>query len=103
MPINVDERTLAITAAPTAVGVPSATSENHSGIPSGAAEGRPEPILLGRHVIDAGLLRPGPKLGALLRGAYQAQIDGAFATVEEGLEWATREINHEGHEGTSEA
>ncbi|HET9221707.1 MAG TPA: HD domain-containing protein, partial [Roseiflexaceae bacterium] len=63
----------------------------------GAAEGRPEPILLGRHVIEAGMLRPGPQLGALLRRAYQAQIDGAFATAEEGLEWAAQNINHEEH------
>jgi tRNA nucleotidyltransferase (CCA-adding enzyme) len=64
----------------------------------GAAAGRPEPILLGRHLIDAGMLRPGPKLGALLRQAYQAQIDGAFATIGEGLEWAARSINHEERE-----
>jgi tRNA nucleotidyltransferase (CCA-adding enzyme) len=64
----------------------------------GAAAGRPEPILLGRHLIEAGMLRPGPKLGALLRRAYQAQIDGSFATVEEGLEWAARSLNHEEHE-----
>ncbi len=52
----------------------------------GVAEGRPAPILQGRHLIAAGQV-PGPRLGALLRRAYQAQIDGAFATVEEGLAW----------------
>jgi tRNA nucleotidyltransferase (CCA-adding enzyme) len=64
----------------------------------GAAEGRPAPILLGRHLIEAGMLRPGPALGALLRRAYQAQIDGAFATVAEGLGWAAQNLHHEGHE-----
>jgi tRNA nucleotidyltransferase (CCA-adding enzyme) len=59
----------------------------------GAAEGRPEPILLGRHLIEAGIMRPGPKLGALLRRAYQAQIDGAFTTLEEGLDWAMQDLN----------
>jgi tRNA nucleotidyltransferase (CCA-adding enzyme) len=53
------------------------------------AHGRPRPILQGRHLLEAGMV-PGPALGALLRRAYQAQIDGAFATVEEGLAWAAR-------------
>jgi tRNA nucleotidyltransferase/poly(A) polymerase len=58
----------------------------------GAAAGRPEAILLGRHLIEAGLLRPGPKLGELLRRAYQAQIDGVFTTLEEGLDWARQNL-----------
>jgi hypothetical protein len=56
----------------------------------GAAHGRPAPILQGRHLLEIGMA-PGPKLGALLRRAYQAQIDGAFATVDEALEWARRQ------------
>jgi tRNA nucleotidyltransferase (CCA-adding enzyme) len=44
------------------------------------------PILRGRDLLDAGMAS-GPQLGALLRAAYEAQIDGAFATVEEGLAW----------------
>jgi tRNA nucleotidyltransferase (CCA-adding enzyme) len=64
----------------------------------GAAEGRPEPILKGRDLIAAGLMKPGPQLGALLRRAYQSQIDGVFATVEEGLAWAAQNLHHEGHE-----
>jgi tRNA nucleotidyltransferase (CCA-adding enzyme) len=55
----------------------------------GAAAGRPAPLLQGRHLIAAGIA-PGPQLGALLRDAYQAQIEGAFATVEEGLAWVAR-------------
>jgi tRNA nucleotidyltransferase (CCA-adding enzyme) len=56
----------------------------------GAAHGRPAPILQGRHLLEIGMA-PGPKLGALLRRAYQAQIDGAFATVDEALEWVARQ------------
>ena len=56
----------------------------------GASTGRPAPVLLGRHLIDAGM-QPGPALGAILRRAYQAQVDGAFKTVEEGLEWVARD------------
>ncbi|MFL5805889.1 MAG: CCA tRNA nucleotidyltransferase [Roseiflexaceae bacterium] len=62
----------------------------------GTAEGRPAPLLFGRHLIDAGLMQPGPALGALLRRAYQAQIDGVFATAEEGLAWAARELQGSG-------
>ncbi len=56
----------------------------------GAAHGRPAPILQGRHLLELGM-SPGPKLGALLRRAYQAQIDGLFATLDEALEWVARQ------------
>jgi tRNA nucleotidyltransferase (CCA-adding enzyme) len=56
----------------------------------GAAYGRPAPILQGRHLLDIGMA-PGPKLGEILRRAYEAQIDGAFATVGEALEWVARQ------------
>jgi tRNA nucleotidyltransferase (CCA-adding enzyme) len=52
----------------------------------GAASGQPTPILQGRHLLDAGM-SPGPRIGQILRRAYQAQIDGAFATLEEALAW----------------
>jgi putative nucleotidyltransferase with HDIG domain len=57
-----------------------------------AAAGPPAPVLLGRHLIAAGMMQPGPALGALLKQAYQAQIDGVFATAEEGMDWAAREL-----------
>jgi tRNA nucleotidyltransferase (CCA-adding enzyme) len=38
----------------------------------------PRPILLGRHLIAAGL-KPGPDFGTLLDAAFEAQLDGAFA------------------------
>jgi len=55
----------------------------------GAATGRPVPILQGRHLIEVGMAS-GPQLGAILRRAYHAQIDGAFATVGEGLAWVAQ-------------
>ena len=51
--------------------------------------GRPTPILQGRDLLATGMT-PGPALGAALERAYQAQIDGAFNTVEEGLAWVAR-------------
>jgi tRNA nucleotidyltransferase (CCA-adding enzyme) len=55
----------------------------------GAAAGRPAALVQGRHLIAAGMA-PGPGLGALLERAYHAQIDGAFTSLEEGLQWIAR-------------
>ena len=68
----------------------------------GAAEGKPEPLLHGRDLIAAGLAQPGPQLGALLKQAYAAQIDGVFATSQEGLAWAERMVRQDVHEGVAE-
>jgi tRNA nucleotidyltransferase (CCA-adding enzyme) len=55
--------------------------------------GRPAPILQGRDLLAAGMT-PGPALGAALERAYQAQIDGAFDNVEDGLAWVARYAAH---------
>ncbi len=52
--------------------------------------GRPMPILHGRDLLAIGRT-PGPALGAALERAYQAQIDGAFDSVEDGLAWVARQ------------
>lgn len=49
-------------------------------------EAAPEPILLGRHLLDQGL-KPGRELGALLNAAYQAQLEGKFEDLDGALEW----------------
>lgn len=46
----------------------------------------PEPLLRGRDLHAAGF-PSGPAMGELLRRAYEAQLDGAFSTLEQGLEW----------------
>lgn len=57
---------------------------------------KPKPILLGRHLLQLGF-DPGPEMGALLREAYEAQLDGAFAGLEEALSWAeSRRANAQG-------
>lgn len=48
---------------------------------------RPRPIVLGRHLLAHGV-SPGPAMGAVLDRLFEAQLDGAFTTVEEGLELA---------------
>lgn len=45
----------------------------------------PEPIMMGRHLL--GIIKPGPEMGELLETAFQAQLDGAFKTVSEGLQF----------------
>jgi tRNA nucleotidyltransferase (CCA-adding enzyme) len=55
----------------------------------GVSEARPAPVVQGRHLAAAGVVA-GPEMGELLRHAYQAQIDGAFTTLDEGLAWIAR-------------
>jgi tRNA nucleotidyltransferase (CCA-adding enzyme) len=56
------------------------------------AERPPEKLVLGRHILAAGIPVAGPALGQLVKDAYQAQLDGEFATLEEGVEWAKQHV-----------
>ena len=49
----------------------------------------PQPILLGRHVLNLGML-PGPEVGVILKAAFEAQLEGAFETLDGAKEWVTR-------------
>ncbi|MFN0026893.1 MAG: CCA tRNA nucleotidyltransferase [Acidimicrobiales bacterium] len=49
------------------------------------ADQPPQPLVLGRHLIDLGL-QPGPAFGPLLDACFEAQLDGQIATVAEGLD-----------------
>ena len=51
------------------------------------ADHKPVPIVMGRHLIELGL-EPGPHFGDLLEACLDAQLDGAFADLEGGLEFA---------------
>jgi tRNA nucleotidyltransferase (CCA-adding enzyme) len=44
----------------------------------------PEPILLGRHVLALGL-KPGPRVGEILKVVYEQQLDGTITTLEEAV------------------
>ena len=46
----------------------------------------PEPLVRGRDLLALGL-KPSPLFGRLLKKAYEAQLDGKFATTEEGLDY----------------
>jgi tRNA nucleotidyltransferase (CCA-adding enzyme) len=56
----------------------------------------PAPLVLGRHLIELGMT-PGPAMGVLLKTLYERQLDGAIATVEEGIEAARTLIATPGH------
>ncbi len=49
-------------------------------------DGAPAPIVMGRHLIEAGL-EPGKSFGKLLAAAYEAQLDGVFDNVAGGLDY----------------
>ncbi len=47
----------------------------------------PEPLVLGRHLIDLGQ-KPGTTFGRILAKCYEAQLAGKFTTVEAGIQYA---------------
>lgn len=49
----------------------------------------PNPLLLGRHLVEAGI-EPGPNMGRLLKRVYELQLDGEVTTQEEALAEALR-------------
>jgi tRNA nucleotidyltransferase (CCA-adding enzyme) len=50
---------------------------------------RPEPLIMGRHLIEFGIT-PGPHFGPVLEACYEAQMEGKFSTLEEGIDYARR-------------
>ena len=46
----------------------------------------PKPILRGRDLVERGW-RPGPAVGVLVRGAYEAQLEGRFKDLAGALRW----------------
>jgi tRNA nucleotidyltransferase (CCA-adding enzyme) len=49
----------------------------------------PAPILLGRHLLALGL-KPGPRVGEILKAVYDQQLDGAVTTLDEAITAAKR-------------
>jgi tRNA nucleotidyltransferase (CCA-adding enzyme) len=52
----------------------------------------PKPILLGRHLIEHGL-EPGERFGVLLREAFDAQLEGAFADLDGARAWLASRLD----------
>src|SRR5262249_37786783 len=49
----------------------------------------PAPILLGRHLLELGM-KPGPRVGEILKAVYELQMDGRIANLEQAVESAKR-------------
>ncbi len=49
----------------------------------------PKPLLMGRHLLEMNMV-PGPKMGALLKAAFDAQLEGEFESVEDGCQWVAK-------------
>ena len=49
----------------------------------------PAPILLGRHVLELGLL-PGPRVGEITKAVYEMQLDGRVLTLEDAKNFAKK-------------
>jgi tRNA nucleotidyltransferase (CCA-adding enzyme) len=54
----------------------------------------PEPILLGRHLLALGL-KPGPRIGEILKAIYELQMDGAITNLDEAISAAKRALSPE--------
>ena len=52
----------------------------------------PEPILLGRHLLALGL-KPGPRVGEILKAIYEQQMDGTVTTLDEAISAAKRALD----------
>src|SRR3954465_5250203 len=52
----------------------------------------PPPILLGRHLLALGL-KPGPRVGEILKAVYEQQMDGAVRTLDEAIAAARSHID----------
>lgn len=55
----------------------------------GIAERAPEPLLLGRHLLELGL-QPGKQIGDITRAVYELQLDGEVTTLEQAIAAARR-------------
>jgi tRNA nucleotidyltransferase (CCA-adding enzyme) len=51
----------------------------------------PAPILLGRHLLELGM-RPGPRMGEILKAIYERQLDGQVTTLAEAIDAARKII-----------
>jgi tRNA nucleotidyltransferase (CCA-adding enzyme) len=58
-------------------------------------DGPPKPLLTGKHLVARGI-RPGRFLGDLLKTAFERQLNGDIATLEDALSWLDRFLAEQG-------
>ncbi len=51
----------------------------------------PKPLLMGRHLLALGV-QPGTEMGAILKAAFEAQLEGAFEDETGALHWARQHL-----------
>ena len=56
----------------------------------------PTPIVMGRHLLELGV-HPGPDMGRLLDECYEAQLDGNFSSLGDGLAFARQRLGLSHH------
>jgi len=56
----------------------------------------PTPIVMGRHLLELGV-QPGPDMGRLLDECYEAQLDGIFSSLGDGLAFARQRLGLSHH------
>jgi tRNA nucleotidyltransferase (CCA-adding enzyme) len=52
----------------------------------------PGPILLGRHLLALGV-KPGPRVGEILKTVYEQQLDGSVTTLDDAIRAAKKLMN----------
>ena len=60
----------------------------------------PDPILLGRHLLDLGL-EPGPRMGEITRAVYEMQLDGRVRNLDQAIEAAKKFLSASGESTVS--
>lgn len=53
---------------------------------------KPQPILMGRHLIEIGM-KPGKQFGDILKAAFELQLDGKINNLEEAKKWLVSHTN----------
>ena len=53
----------------------------------------PQPLVMGRHLLSLGV-QPSPEMGRVLDECYEAQLEGEFSTLEDGLIYVQRKFPH---------
>jgi tRNA nucleotidyltransferase (CCA-adding enzyme) len=51
----------------------------------------PSPLVMGRHLIEMGV-PPGPEMGRLLDACYDAQLEGSFSSLSDGLAFVRQQL-----------
>ena len=55
------------------------------------SDAKPIPLLFGRDLLTLNM-QPGPKMGKILKAAYEAQLDGVIKTKEEAIQWVNEHV-----------